>query len=75
MLPEELAYRSGDGVEVFLLWHREENRVTVVVEDFRAGGSFVILVEDDENPLDVYYHPYAYLASRGDGTRIPLEVR
>jgi hypothetical protein len=75
MLPEELAHRAGDGVEVFMLWHPEDNRVTVVVEDMRAGGSFVLLVEEQENPLDVYYHPYAYLAARGERTTIPVEVR
>jgi hypothetical protein len=33
----ELDSRTTDGVEVRLLWHRVENRVTVTARDLRSG--------------------------------------
>ena len=59
---EELAYRSGDGVEVVLLWCRDDDRLTVAVSDTRTGLSFELPAKPD-NALDVYYHPFAYAAA------------
>ena len=56
---EELATRSSDGVVVSLLWHREADELTVVVDDTRTGGQ-LRLPAGRENALEVFYHPYAY---------------
>lgn len=59
----ELAFRANDGVEVTLLWGRRDDRLTVLVEDVKAGESFEVTATA-ENALDVFHHPYAYAASR-----------
>ena len=33
----ELAARNSDGIHVRLLWHPDENALTVLVEDARVG--------------------------------------
>jgi hypothetical protein len=58
----ELANRSGDGVEVALLWSPTDGRLTVVVDDTKADQSFELTARAD-NALDVFYHPYAYVSS------------
>ena len=57
----ELAVRSSDGVHVLLLWHPDENALTVSVEDERVGDRFQLAVAPDR-ALDAFYHPYAYAA-------------
>jgi hypothetical protein len=59
----ELDSRITDGIEVRLLWHRAENRVTVTARDGRSGEALEIAVRDHERALDVFRHPYAYAAS------------
>ena len=63
----ELAARQSDGIHVLLLWHPEENTVTVLVEDARAGDRFLLAVAPDR-ALDAFYHPFAY---PGQGLREP----
>jgi hypothetical protein len=60
-LTRELAARESDGIHVLLLWHPDENALTVSVEDTRAGDQFQIAVEPD-HALDAFYHPFAYVA-------------
>jgi hypothetical protein len=57
----ELAVRDSDGINVQLLWHPDENALTVSVEDVRAGGRFQLAVAPDR-ALDAFYHPFAYAA-------------
>jgi hypothetical protein len=57
----ELAARDGDGIHVRLLWHPDENALTVSVEDVRVGDRFRLAVAPDR-ALDAFYHPYAYAA-------------
>ena len=57
----ELAARESDGVHVLLLWHPDENALTVSVEDARLGDRFQIAVAP-ERALDAFYHPFAYAA-------------
>ena len=59
---EELATRSSDGVVVSLLWNREQDEVTVVVDDTRTGER-LRLPARRENALEVFYHPFAYEAA------------
>jgi hypothetical protein len=57
----ELAHRSGDGVDVTLVWAQSDGRdeVVVCVSDLREGAYFEIPAEP-AHALDVYYHPFAY---------------
>jgi hypothetical protein len=57
----ELAARGNDGIHVLLLWHPDENAVTVSVEDARAGERFQLAVAP-ERALDAFYHPFGYSA-------------
>ena len=56
---EELDYRENDGIAVSLLWHRQSNRLSVLVEDGSLGESFTLPARPD-NARDVFIHPYAY---------------
>ncbi len=57
----ELAARENDGVRVQLLWHPDEDAVTVSVEDRRLGDHFQLAVAPNR-ALDAFYHPFAYAA-------------
>ena len=57
----ELAARESDGIHVLLLWHPDENALTVSVEDARVGDQFQLAVAPDR-ALDAFYHPFAYAA-------------
>ena len=57
----ELAVRESDGIHVLLLWHPNENALTVSVEDARLGDRFQLAVAPDR-ALDAFYHPFAYAA-------------
>ena len=58
----ELDTRDNDGLVVRLLWHEQEDSITVAVTDTRGGESFNIPVREGQRPLDVFHHPYAYAA-------------
>ena len=60
----DLAERESDGVAVTLYWTRETGVVVVAVDDATTGDFFEIVVEN-ERPLDVFYHPFAYAHARG----------
>jgi hypothetical protein len=55
----ELAHRSNDGVTVSLLWDREDDALTVIVDDARTGDAFTLAAPRDR-ALEVFHHPYAY---------------
>jgi hypothetical protein len=61
---EELDQRVSAGFEISLLWVRRANSLVVAVEDRRTGQSFELPVTNDE-ALDVFNHPFAYVAARG----------
>lgn len=71
LFPQELAYRCADGVEVWLLWRKETNAVTVAVRDERSGDCFELAVANG-CALDAFNHPYAYAAFRGVEYRADL---
>jgi hypothetical protein len=58
----ELDSRSNDGIHVRLLWRKDDGRLWVDVIDTKAGNAFSLDVHEDERPLDVFHHPYAYAA-------------
>ena len=57
----KLAARESDGIRVVLLWHPNEDGVTVAVEDVRVGAGFKFEVTPDR-ALDAFNHPFAYAA-------------
>ncbi len=61
----ELEERESSGVRVTLVWSRGTDRASVLVSDERSGATFALVVERDENPLDVFHHPFAYSTRRG----------
>ena len=69
----ELAYRSTNGIDVFLLWCPADDSLAVVVIDENAD-SFELVVAPSE-ALDVFEHPYAHAAFRGlDLVETPLDI-
>ena len=68
MTLKELDCRSGDRIEVSLLWSPESGQLAVVVIDEVAGEEFAMEVEPSE-ALEVFRHPFAYAHKR------PLEFR
>jgi hypothetical protein len=67
--PRELDSRIVGGLDVRLLWDPAEDRSAVAVEDVGTGGRFTIDVREDEHPLEVFRHPYAYAAWHGIDTQ------
>lgn len=65
----ELDSRMNDGIEVRLLWSEHDGRLWVAVRDTRTGYSFHLEVRDDERPVEVFHHPYAYAAYHDIDTR------
>ena len=61
----ELDYRAADGVEVMLLWHASGDFLSVVVSDARIGEIFELVLDERDDAMDVFHHPYAYAAHRG----------
>jgi hypothetical protein len=57
----ELAQREQDGIHVALLWHPDDDAVTVSIGDVRSGVQIEFGVEA-ERALDAFRHPYAYAA-------------
>jgi hypothetical protein len=60
----ELDSRITDGIFVRLLWHSDNGRVSITVDDAKTGDEFELAVREGEQALDVYHHPYAYAAQR-----------
>lgn len=62
----ELDSRASDGIHVQLLWHPLDGHVSVAVSDHKAGEAFELEVRCGQEPLDVFRHPYAYVATNLD---------
>jgi hypothetical protein len=72
--PRELDARNSDGIHVRLLWHSEDDNVTVAVNDTKTGETFNLPVHDGQPALDVFHHPYAYAAMRQHDMGNPCAV-
>jgi hypothetical protein len=59
-ITRELDSRTSDGIEVRLLWHPHDARVSVAVHDTKTGEAFELPVREGERALEVFHHPYAY---------------
>jgi hypothetical protein len=57
----ELTARESDGIHVLLLWHPDEDALTVSIEDARVGDRFQLAVAP-ARALDAFYHPFAHAA-------------
>jgi hypothetical protein len=57
----ELAHRTSDGIDVYLLWNQPSSRVTVCVFDERTNNGLELEV-DSRDALDAFNHPFAYAA-------------
>ena len=55
----ELDRRTGDGIEVRLLWNADTDQVVVSVHDARTVESFELEVATGD-ALFAFQHPYAY---------------
>ncbi len=72
-ITRELDRRTGDGIEVRLLWSQHDGHVTVAVTDTRTGEMFELPVREGDRALDVFHHPYAY-AARAQRRRVPIHA-
>jgi hypothetical protein len=61
-ITRELDRRTGDGIEVRLLWCQNDGHVAVAVTDTKTGEAFELPVREGEHALEVFHHPYAYAA-------------
>jgi len=61
----ELASRESNGIKVTLFWTRSTNLVTVTVADAANDDYFELLLDESDQPLDVFNHPFAHAAARG----------
>lgn len=60
-----LAVRENDGLAVSLFWSKSTGRTRVVVVDQMFEAELHLDVPT-ACALDVFYHPFAYAAGRGD---------
>jgi hypothetical protein len=58
----ELATRSSGGLTVVLGFDPETRQAFVDVDDRVGDERFQLEVQEGDNPLDVYNHPFAYRA-------------
>jgi hypothetical protein len=56
----ELAHRSGDGMDVALVWVQGDDEDKVVCVCDRREGAYVEIPAAPHFALAVYYHPFAY---------------
>ena len=61
----ELASRETNGITVTLLWSRSTNLVTVAVDDAANSDYFELILNERDQALDVFHHPFAHAAARG----------
>ena len=66
----ELDSRISDGIYVRLLWHPDNGRVSITVDDAKTGEAFELPVGEGERALEVFHHPYAYAARGSDADAI-----
>ena len=62
--PKLLAVRRSGTADVALLWSRRKHAAAVTVDDQATGEHFELLIRPDDDPLDLFEHPFAYAAAR-----------
>ena len=63
-LMQELDRRTGDGLDIRLMWSKHDGRVHVEVTDARTGDAFTVEVRQGESAAKVFQHPFAYAGRR-----------
>ena len=58
-MTKELAHRESDGLEVALLWRRDDDSVAIDVHDTKSDVHLAFPVPR-ERALDAFYHPFLY---------------
>lgn len=56
----ELAHRRNGALDIFLLWHPEDDSVSILVEDLRTGVRVALDVEQ-RSALEAFRHPFSYV--------------
>ncbi len=64
---KELARRENAGIEVSLVWHPDDDSVSMLVADAASNESLTFEVAP-ERALDAFYHPYIYAFAAATGT-------
>ena len=70
---DELDYRENDGIQVSLLWSRDDDSLVVVVVDTKAEQTLELSVQAGE-AREVFNHPFAYAVSRIAATDISSDL-
>ena len=63
----ELDARSGDGIDVQLLWQTSAEEVLLYVADARTGEELVLVVPGVD-ALEAFRHPFAYASAQSRET-------
>jgi hypothetical protein len=61
----ELISRKSGCITVRLLWSRATNLVTVAVADAATDEYFELVLDENEQALEAFNHPFAHAAARG----------
>ena len=61
LTPRELDARSGDGLDIRLLWNPDDDSLTVTVADVRSE-EFVVIPVAAQDAAAAFHHPFAYAA-------------
>lgn len=59
----ELDARTGDGLDIRLLWEPATDKLVVYVIDSKEHTDFEVPVPPGVSPHEVFMHPYAYASS------------
>lgn len=70
---KQLDARSGDGIDVQLLWYPRTDTVTVCVDDASRDQFFEFAV-DPARALDAFHHPFAFASFRGIPFTAPMRA-
>ena len=64
-LIRELDHRTSDGIDVRLLWHPHDDRISVAVRDAKTGEAFAVAVRPGDSALEAFHHPFSDAAWHG----------
>ena len=64
----DIATRSAGGIEVALIWDRDDKTLVVFAHDFTTSEEVAITVSGEE-AAEIYRHPFAY-AHRSAAARL-----
>jgi hypothetical protein len=70
----DIATRSAGGIEVALIWDRDDKTLVVFAHDVTTSEEVAITVSGEE-AVEVYRHPFAYAHRSADVHRRPGTAR